>query len=487
METQKVVRIDYLRNDEVWDFEVEGLSNYVIGGTVSHNTGKSTSSMLRLFFHCTGEYPDDWGGARTVRGQDIWYAGDRWSTLRDSIQVKLFGRDLKNPGRFVAGDEPPYFDEDRIVKGSVRMGGEGAIESIKVKHVSGGISTITFKTYHMGVEGMASATIDGVCIDEEPDYNVLQELTMRVAVKEGWICATFTPLKGRSAYYKFLERLSTTHGTVRFIAQREVKHLSSKFRMAFEAAFAHDPGQLQARTEGKPVIDKGLVFPFDSNDIWIDYFPIPNDWPRVGGMDIGVGSPTTCLPIAIDPNTGDKFLYGRYSVPGLSARQNHFGILEAFGDLNISIDMAANQRSQDTAKSILDAYNEIVHGKGYRNSLRPEHWKYRPVPNRSFKVGHDLMLQELHQGKFYVLKDRPWLKNDPLGTSGFRDQFEEAEWDDSGDNIKDKHKFHDIDAWRYGMVGIGFASTIQMRRMIAGYRRPTPKVPDWVPTPGNLR
>lgn len=185
----------------------------IIGALMGGNqTGKSTSGILRIRFHATGEYPDDWTGDRTVRGMDYWFAADRWGTIRDSIQLKMFGRDLDHPGRIVPGAEPPYFTEDMIVPGSKRMAqnGGGAIESIQIKHIpSGGVTTLTFKTYHMGMDGVASATIDGIVVDEECPFEILQELLMRLIVKNGWMLCTFTPLRGRSRYYKFLERLDS--------------------------------------------------------------------------------------------------------------------------------------------------------------------------------------------------------------------------------------------------------------------------------------
>lgn len=33
-----------------------------------NQVGKSTSAILRIFFHSTGRYPDGWAGHRTTRG-----------------------------------------------------------------------------------------------------------------------------------------------------------------------------------------------------------------------------------------------------------------------------------------------------------------------------------------------------------------------------------------------------------------------------------
>lgn len=455
-----------------------------------NQTGKSTSGILRTRFHAVGEYPNDWTGPRTTRGSDYWFAGDRWGTLRDSIQLKMFGRDLDNPGQVIPGQDPPYFTADVIVPGSKRMAqnGGGAIESIQVRHLpSGDVTTLTFKTYHMGMDGVASATIDGIVVDEECPAEILQELLMRLIVKNGWLLSTFTPLRGRSRYFKFLERLSSDVATVRFISQDEVKHLSPTTLAALREMFKNDPGQMEARRTGQPVMSSGLVFPVDSRSVWIDWFPVPSTWACVGGMDIGVGTPTVIMPLYINPNTGDKFISSVYAQEGLTGRMHHFAAMDAFGDINIVMDLAANQRDKFTAETVVKQYNDLAHGKGHEAQIRAELRKYVLVPNRSFSVGHDMLMEDLLGGTLYVMKDPPGIQNYKFSTNGLRDEFEEAVWNEDGTAPKDRNKFHRLDALRYARVGIGYAKVPGHRRLMLGTQRSTPVMESWTPALGNLR
>src|SRR5713226_726189 len=74
----------------------------------------------------------------------------------------------------------------------------GLVETIRVKHVSGGISTIAFKSYEQGRERWQGATLDRVWFDEEPPYDIYIEGLTRTNATGGLVALTMTPLLGMS-------------------------------------------------------------------------------------------------------------------------------------------------------------------------------------------------------------------------------------------------------------------------------------------------
>jgi phage terminase large subunit-like protein len=75
-------------------------------------------------------------------------------------------------------------------------------DTIRVQHVSGGISTIALKSYAQGRERFQGATIDFAVLDEEPPADVFTEVLTRLNVSQGPLIMVFTPLRGMSTVVK---------------------------------------------------------------------------------------------------------------------------------------------------------------------------------------------------------------------------------------------------------------------------------------------
>ena len=70
------------------------------------------------------------------------------------------------------------------------------VDYVKVKHVSGGWSTLQFRSYDQGREAWQGTERDLGWCDEEPPMDIYTELLLRTATTKGSIIATFTPLNG---------------------------------------------------------------------------------------------------------------------------------------------------------------------------------------------------------------------------------------------------------------------------------------------------
>ena len=72
------------------------------------------------------------------------------------------------------------------------------LDSIKVPHVSGGVSAIGLKSYQRGRESFQGETLDYLWFDEEPPADIFTEGLTRTNVNQGPVWVTFTPLLGMS-------------------------------------------------------------------------------------------------------------------------------------------------------------------------------------------------------------------------------------------------------------------------------------------------
>lgn len=165
------------------------------GFMAANRVGKTIVGAYETALHLTGEYPDWWIGRRFDGPVDWWAAGDTSETTRDIVQKELLGP----IGDFGTGMIP-----QRCIVGepTKRMGVAGAVDTIRVRHASGGVSTIGLKSYDQGRKKFQGTRKHGIWPDEEPPMDVYSEMLLRTMAtgdfEGGIIMATFTPLLGLS-------------------------------------------------------------------------------------------------------------------------------------------------------------------------------------------------------------------------------------------------------------------------------------------------
>ena len=103
----------------------------------ANRVGKTDAGAFETTLHLTGLYPTWWTGRRYKTPVSWWVAGDTSKTVRDIVQQKLLG----SPGAFGTGFLPRHL----IQKTATKQGVADAIETVWVRHASGGTSTLTFK------------------------------------------------------------------------------------------------------------------------------------------------------------------------------------------------------------------------------------------------------------------------------------------------------------------------------------------------------
>lgn len=159
-----------------------------------NRVGKTEAGSYETTLHLTGLYDDIapwWDGRRFPKPIKAWAAGDTNETVRNILQFKLLGL----PGEYGTGMIPKDCIYDIKTKGG---GVKDAIDQVYVKHKTGGISILQFKSYEQGRKSFQGTEQDFIFLDEEPPMDVYLECLTRLMTTRGSLIMTFTPLSGWS-------------------------------------------------------------------------------------------------------------------------------------------------------------------------------------------------------------------------------------------------------------------------------------------------
>lgn len=367
----------------------------------ANQSGKTVTGLRSIAWDLTGIYPENYTGPRTLTPINAWIVGESSDLTRDGLQKKLLGPDVRKPG--FGGILAACYLQG---KPEYRQNSGGAIDYIKVKHISGGTSVCGFKNYAQGRENLQSATLDRLLVDEEPPYDCWLELMMRLAEAQrrgdGHATVCFTPLKGKT---KVVDLLLDDNPDVAafFLTAEEAKHLGEEHIEMWRRQLKHDPALLKARLYGLPDVSSGLIWPVRWADHIIPRFQCDPKWPRIGAIDYGWTHPTVLVVAAVDPRTNTVFIeYAMrfektqaWKIAQAMRKWTDQGI-QFFGD------PSAEQPDKSSGKALLHTYlDELM--PGWQN-VPPEE---RPIVNapRTPQVRIEMVQKRLDEGTLYFFDD----------------------------------------------------------------------------------
>lgn len=267
--------------------------------------GKTVAGAAEVAMHLTGRYPEDWQGRRFDHGV-TWIAGSESGELtRDGVQRLLVG-----PPDQEENWGTGFIPADAIIDRTRRQGVPNALDSITVRHASGDLSTLYFKSYDQGRSKWQANTVHGVWFDEEPPEDVYFEGITRTNATGGIIMVTFTPLKGMSAVVARYVLEDSPDRTVITMTIDDAEHYTDEERAKIIASYpAHER---EARTKGVPTLGSGLIFPVVEDDLVVEPFPIPRWWKRIAGIDFGWDHPTAAAELAYDADADIVYVVKDY-------------------------------------------------------------------------------------------------------------------------------------------------------------------------------
>ena len=229
--------------------------------------GKTTGGAAELAFHLTGDYPEWWHGKRFDKPVRAWAAGVTGETTRDVLQEKLIGPPFRE-SEWGTGMIP----KAAIAGVATSRGIPAAIDTVNVRHISGGLSSLQFKSYERGREKWQGAALEVVYFDEEPDEGIYSEGLTRTNETGGIVYLCFTPLLGVSAVVqRFLSSSSAVHPDRAVVCATidDAPHFSEADKARIAASYA--PHEVEARTKGVPVLGSGRIFPVKEETLAIEH------------------------------------------------------------------------------------------------------------------------------------------------------------------------------------------------------------------------
>jgi phage terminase large subunit-like protein len=346
-----------------------------------NRVGKSLSGAYATACHLTGLYPEWWTGKRFDQPIRAWAAGSDAKSTRDTVQKELLGP-IGAPGTGLIPME-------RIGKAFALSGVPQGVDTVQVRHVSGGWSTISFKNYQQALSAYYGTAMDWIWLDEICPVDIYNECLIRTMTTNGIVTVTFTPLEGitplivnffskatllagsqglKGVSKEELEETAGAEGQdLRLLHKKTAKCIitagwddapwlgeDAKARMLDDTP----PHLRAARSKGEPAMGSGNVYSTPLDEILIDPFPIPDYYERLYALDVGWNR-TAVAWGAKDPDSGIVYVIDEHYL-GREEPPIHAAAIRSRGEwMEGVIDPAARGRSQIDGSRLIELYREL--------------------------------------------------------------------------------------------------------------------------------
>ena len=283
----------------------------------ANQIGKTLVGTVIDAFHLMGNYPDDWPGHRFKHAPLVWCLGVSSEKTRDLLQNALFGKYDKENG-FSGGLVP----KDKILGKESISGVMNAMRTVRVKHASGGISSVQFWSYAQGQDVLMGDKVDHGHIDEDPkDPKIRPQMITRTLNGDrgngGKLIYTFTPEHGRTdTVIKFMDNISDSQ----FFMQKgwdDAPHMTKEKRE--RALELYDESQRDMRSKGDPLLGEGRIYDLSEEVILCDPFPIPDFWKTICALDFGWDHPQSMVKLVHDVENDILYVTNSWRASKVSA------------------------------------------------------------------------------------------------------------------------------------------------------------------------
>lgn len=362
----------------------------------ANQIGKTWAGASEVAMHLTGRYPPWWNGRRYDRPIAAIAGSKSGALTRDGAQRLLFGDATKMPASLGTGTVP----RDTLGEWRAARGVPNGIDSIAVRHVSGGLSSLKFKSYDQGRQNWQADTVELVWFDEEPDLEIYSEGMTRTGNRDdGMVFLTATPLLGMShVVIRYLTAADKDTRHVTRIGLNDVPDYVMSAQRKQERLGEVPAHERTARLEGTPSLGEGAVFPIDEALIKVRPFTIPSSWLRLGGMDFGWSHNFAAVDLAWDRDRDVIYIHREFAVQHQTP-QIHAVTLKSWGEeLRWAWPHDGLQHSKDSGKPLRDAYKRA----GLK--MLDEHAQFTDG-SIAVEAGVMAMMQRMETGKLKVFEN----------------------------------------------------------------------------------
>jgi len=268
----------------------------------ANQIGKSTCGAMETAMHLTGRYPDWWQGHVFDYPVEWMASSNTNETTRDRCQKELFGEPA-DPTALGTGAIP----KECLGETTRKAGVPNAFEICLVKHASGGWSKIYLKPYEQGAKKFMGYRLHGFWDDEEPPEDILSQQKRATLSTDGIGYLTYTPEDGITRTVHQIMYSRNPGEALITATWDDAPHMTPDKRRQSLLKFPEHEREM--RSQGKPMIGTGMVYPVDEGKIIIDPFRIPGHWPRIIGVDFGWEHAATLVCLTWDRDTDILYLY----------------------------------------------------------------------------------------------------------------------------------------------------------------------------------
>lgn len=281
------------------------IERMVIAGS---RTGKTQCAAAETACHATGAYPSWWKGRKFEKPVSVWCGSESNESSRDIIQLALLGPE---------GSHGTGWIPKSAIVGKVKYRQAGVsevVDTIKVKHSSGGVSTISMKTYEQGRKKWQGTRKDVIWLDEESPMDIYTEAMTRTLDAKGITYVTFTPLQGPTELVVHFLQAKSPGIYYKNVTWDDAPHLDKEQKDHLWNSYSEY--ERDTRVSGLPMMGSGLIFPIADEKIIVEPFEMPHHFARINGIDFGIDHPGAGVFCAWDRDGDTFYIYDAYKKSG---------------------------------------------------------------------------------------------------------------------------------------------------------------------------
>lgn len=365
--------------------------------------GKSQAGGYEAACHLTGRYPAWWTGRRWNRPVRAWLAGETGLLVRDVSQKQLCGE----PGSEEMWGTG-FIPRECLIDRNLSRGVPDAIDTIQVRHISGGISRATFKSYEQGRPKFQGEPVDFIWADEECPISIYNEMLARLSATDGMIFVTFTPLKGRTELVMRYDDGNSDRALVT-MTFADAAHMTPE-RIAKNLS-RYPKHQHAARMSGIPMMGEGRIFDIDEElvkepAIRDDYVPL--HWKKLWAVDFGIGHPFAAVLGLHDADNDVIHVHHCIRMKDALIRDHVAAMRVQGAAIPVAWPQDGTQREKSSGETVADQYKHIRGAEGLL--MLPTHAVW-PDGGNSTEAGILEMDDRFRTGRLKVASHlEPWFE-----------------------------------------------------------------------------